>query len=179
MRLDEVFLVPLNLGHLWEALMGALKCFSSPGHLVIALGPERRTPSVAVDVVLVRPDGSIVLVKRAKEPFKGYWALPGGFVRYGERVEDAARREAREETGLEVAIEGLVGVYSEPDRDPRGHVISIAFLAREVGGLLRAASDAAEVRAFKILPERLAFDHARIIGDAVRKFGLKISSPEV
>ena len=92
------------------------------------MGPERRAPSVAVDVVLVRPDGSIVLVRRAKEPFKGCWALPGGFVRYGERVEDAARREAREETGLEVAIEGLVGVYSEPDRDPRGHVISIAVL---------------------------------------------------
>ena len=135
---------------------------------------ERRAPLVAVDAVVLRPDGSLVLVKRAKEPFRGFWALPGGFVRYGERVEDAVKREVMEETGLEVAIEGLVGVYSEPDRDPRGHVISIAFLAREVGGSLSAASDAAEVRAFRAPPDRLAFDHARIIEDAVEKFGLDI-----
>ena len=136
--------------------------------------PERRSPLVAVDAVVLRPDGSIVLVRRAREPFKGLWALPGGFVKYGERVEEAVKREVLEETGLEVRVEGLVGVYSEPDRDPRGHVISIAFLAREVGGSLRAASDAADVGAFKVLPARLAFDHARIARDAVEKFGLDI-----
>jgi len=136
------------------------------------VGARRRGPYVAVDVVLLREDGSLVLVKRGREPFKGYWALPGGFVRWGETVEEAAVREAGEETGLEVELRGLVGVYSRPDRDPRGHVISVAFLAVEVGGELRAASDAAEVRCFRELPAELAFDHAGIIGDAIRKFGL-------
>lgn len=124
---------------------------------------------MAVDVVIVGPDGSIVLVKRGKEPFKGMWALPGGFVEYGERVEEAAVREAREETGLEVALRGLVGVYSRPDRDPRGHVISIAFLAEEVGGQLRPSPETPEVRRFKQLPKEMAFDHAEIVRDALAK----------
>jgi len=133
---------------------------------------EAKRPFVAVDVVLVRRDGSIVLVRRGKEPFKGFWALPGGFVEYGETVEQAAVREAEEETGLKVKIRGLVGVYSRPDRDPRGHVISIAFLAEEVGGSLRAGGDAAEIGCFRELPGRLAFDHSEIVRDAIEKFGL-------
>jgi len=124
---------------------------------------------VAVDVVVVGRDGSIVLVRRGKEPFKGMWALPGGFVEYGETVEEAAKREVREETGLEIAIIGLVGVYSRPDRDPRGHVISIAFLAEEVGGELRAGTDAADVGRFREIPAELAFDHAEIIRDALAR----------
>jgi len=136
---------------------------------------EARRPFVAVDVVLVRKDGSIVLVRRGKGPFKGFWALPGGFVKYGEKVEEAAAREAEEETGLKVRIRGLVGVYSRPDRDPRGHVISIAFLAEEEGGTLRAGSDAAEVGCFRELPSQLAFDHSEIIMDAARKFGLELA----
>jgi len=135
---------------------------------------KRARPLVAVDVIIVRPDGSLVLVRRGKEPFKGYWALPGGFVEYGETVEEAAIREAREETGLEVKLKGLIGVYSKPDRDPRGHVISVAFLAEEIGGRLRPASDAAEVRAFLELPKELAFDHSEIVRDAIAKFGLKV-----
>ena len=130
---------------------------------------ERRYPRVAVDVVVVGRDGSIVLVRRGKEPFKGMWALPGGFVEYGETVEEAAKREVREETGLEIAIIGLVGVYSRPDRDPRGHVISIAFLAEEVGGELRAGTDAADVGRFREIPAELAFDHAEIIQDALAR----------
>ena len=139
---------------------------------------EARRPLVAVDVVLVRRDGSLVLVKRGKEPFKGYWALPGGFVKYGEKVEEAAAREAEEETGLKVRIRGLVGVYSRPDRDPRGHVISIAFLAEEEGGTLRAGSDASDVGCFRELPGQLAFDHSEIVADAVRKFGLEVALKE-
>ncbi|RLI39304.1 NUDIX hydrolase, partial [Candidatus Bathyarchaeota archaeon] len=88
---------------------------------------KRAYPRVAVDVVLIRADGSLVLVRRGREPFKGMWALPGGFIEYGERAEEAAVREAEEETGLKVRVEGLVGVYSRPDRDPRWHVISIAY----------------------------------------------------
>jgi len=111
--------------------------------------------------------GGIVLIKRKNEPFKGYYALPGGIVEYGERVEDAAIREVMEETGLECIIKKLVGVYSDPERDPRGHFVSICFLMEVVGGELRASSDAEDVKIFKLkeLP-KLAFDHEKMIKDA-------------
>ncbi len=111
--------------------------------------------------------GGIVLVRRKNEPFKGKYALPGGIVEYGERVEDAAVREAEEETGLKCKIERLVGVYSDPNRDPRGHFVSICFILIPVGGELKAGSDAEDVKVFKLeeLPE-LAFDHEKMIKDA-------------
>lgn len=111
--------------------------------------------------------GGIVLVRRKNEPFKGKYALPGGIVEYGERVEDAAVREAEEETGLKCKIERLVGVYSDPNRDPRGHFVSICFILAPVGGELKAGSDAEDVKVFKLeeLPE-LAFDHEKMIKDA-------------
>ncbi len=84
---------------------------------------EIQTPILAVDVVVELPSGEIVLIKRKYEPFKGYWALPGGMLEIGETVEQAAIREVREETGLDVSITRLVGVYSEPNRDPRNHVV--------------------------------------------------------
>jgi ADP-ribose pyrophosphatase YjhB (NUDIX family) len=86
-----------------------------------------------VDVVIASDEG-IVLIRRAAGPFEGRWALPGGFVEVGETVEAAATREAAEETGLAVELARLVGVYSDPERDPRGHNVSVAFLARVVGG---------------------------------------------
>jgi len=126
----------------------------------------KRHPMLAVDIIIRTPEG-VVLIKRRNEPYKGRWALPGGFVRYGERVEVAAAREAREETGLRVKLGKLVGVYSDPKRDPRGHVVSVCFSAERAGGRLRAASDAREARIFKHIPWRkLAFDHARILKDA-------------
>lgn len=125
----------------------------------------RRT-LITVDVVIKRADGSIVLVKRAFDPFKGYWALPGGFLKFGKSVEETAIREAKEETGLDIKIEDLLGVYSDPKRDPRGHIISICFAAREVGGELRAGSDAAEVKSFLKPPEKLAFDHKEMLRKA-------------
>lgn len=131
-------------------------------------GPE--TPKLMVDVV-IPAEGGIVLVRRGSEPFKGRWALPGGFVEVGETVEKAAIREAAEETGLVVELSRLVGVYSEPDRDPRGHNVSVAFLARPVGGELRASSDASEVAVLDPRSVELAFDHARIIADALREDG--------
>jgi 8-oxo-dGTP diphosphatase len=119
-----------------------------------------------VDLVIKRVDGSIVLVKRAYEPFKGYWALPGGLLKFNESVEDTAIREAKEETGLDIKLENLIGVFSDPKRDPRGHVISISFIASEVVGELRAGSDATEVGSFDIIPDKLAFDHREILRKA-------------
>ncbi len=111
--------------------------------------------------------GGVVLVKRKNEPFRGYYALPGGIVEYGETVEDAVVREVLEETGLECRVRELVGVYSDPDRDPRGHFVSICFLLEVIGGKLKAGSDAHDVKIFKLgeLPE-LAFDHSKMIHDA-------------
>lgn len=123
---------------------------------------------MAVDVIIRRSDGTIVLVKRKNQPFKDFYAIPGGFVEHGETVEAAAVREAREETGLDVRILKLVGVYSDPERDPRGHVVSIAYLAEEVGGTLRPNTDAKEVDAFKKIPKELAFDHQKILKDALK-----------
>ena len=132
--------------------------------------PKR--PWVAVDCVVWYGNG-IVLVRRKNPPFKGYWALPGGFVEYGETVEEAVVREVLEETGLKVNLVGLVGVYSKPDRDPRWHIISIAYFAKAVGGMLKASSDAAEAKVFNVrnLPRKLAFDHDIIIRDALKKYG--------
>lgn len=125
-----------------------------------------RGPRLAVDI-LIRTGRGIVLVQRKNEPFKGRWAIPGGFVEYGERVEEAAIREAEEETGLKVKLKRLIGIYSDPDRDPRGHVVSICYLAEPIGGRLRAASDADRVRVFRRIPwKNLAFDHAKILKES-------------
>lgn len=126
-------------------------------------GPE--TPKLMVDVVIPSDEG-IVLIRRGSDPFEGQWALPGGFVEVGETVEAAAVRETAEETGLAVEIVRLVGVYSDPERDPRGHNVSVAFLAHVVGGDLAAASDAAEVSVLDPDSVELAFDHRRIVADA-------------
>jgi len=128
-----------------------------------------KNPVLTVDGVIIK-NHSIVLVKRSKPPFEGQYALPGGFVEYGETVEFALIREIMEETGLKVKIKNLIGVYSDPDRDPRGHIISLAFRAQIIGGELSSGSDASEVRLFDIrnLP-RLAFDHERIIQDALTR----------
>ena len=127
-------------------------------------GPE--TPKLMVDVVIPAENG-VVLIRRGNDPFGGQWALPGGFVEVGETVEEAAAREAAEETGLAVEIARLVGVYSDPERDPRGHNVSVAFLARVLSGDLAAATDASEVSVLDPSAVELAFDHGRIIEDAL------------
>ena len=125
-----------------------------------------RTPLLAADAVILF-EGGVVLIQRDHPPYAGCYALPGGFVEIGEGVEAAVIREAREETGLEIELLGLVGVYSDPGRDPRGHVVSVAFLARGRGVLL-AGSDARAAGIFsrERLPP-LAFDHEAIISDAL------------
>lgn len=117
------------------------------------------------DAVIVR-EGRIVLIRRDKEPFKGMWALPGGFAEANETAEMCCQREAYEETGLKVRAKGLVGVFSDPERDPRG-TVAAAYLCELLGGELRGGDDAKEAKWFSLkeLPE-LAFDHRKIIEEA-------------
>jgi 8-oxo-dGTP diphosphatase len=127
-----------------------------------------KTPLISTDCVIRDDEGRIVLIRRVNAPFKGAFALPGGFVDIGETVEAACRREALEETGLTVGALHLIGVYSDPGRDPRGHTVSIAFVTLLPGQMRpQAGSDAAE--AVWVTDWRnvdLAFDHAKIIADA-------------
>jgi 8-oxo-dGTP diphosphatase len=127
-----------------------------------------KTPMLAADALILFGEG-IVLIRRENPPYQGSYALPGGFVEVGETVEEAVRREAKEETGLDLVLLKLVGVYSNPDRDPRGHVVSICYLAWGSGELV-AGSDARSAEVFdpKDLPP-LAFDHAQIIRDGLEK----------
>ena len=131
---------------------------------------NRKTPFLTVDIVIFLDGDKIVLIKRANPPFEGLYALPGGFVEYGEKVEDAAVREAKEETGLAVKLQDIIGIYSELGRDPRGHVASIVYLAEVVGGHLNASTDAEEAIKFRFdeIPENLAFDHKDILEDALK-----------
>ncbi len=128
---------------------------------------RRRNPLLTVDVIIDLGDQqrhSIVLVKR-KNPPRG-WALPGGFVDYGETVEEAAMREAFEETGLKVDLKRQFHTYSDPGRDPRGHMVSVVFVATASGNP-SGGDDAAEAQAFRPdeLPEDIVFDHRQIIED--------------
>lgn len=128
-----------------------------------------KSPFLATDIIIEYPDGEIVLIERGYEPFKGQYAIPGGGVEIGETVEQAAIREAKEETGLDIELIKLLGVYSDPNRDPRGHCVSIVFHARPVGGELKADSDAAyAVKTAEYQKMKLAFDHNQIIQDFVK-----------
>lgn len=126
-------------------------------------------PALTVDCVVFDASGRLLLIRRRDPPYAGHYALPGGFVDPGETVEAAALRELREETGLTGRIVKLIGVYSAPGRDPRGHTVSVAFLV-EADGVPRAGDDAAEA-AFVAAwwAEALAFDHALIAADAAKK----------
>lgn len=132
--------------------------------------PAPVTPLIAVDIIIElvdRPGRPILLIER-KNPPHG-WALPGGFVDVGERLEQAAVREAREEISLDVELKALLGCYSDPSRDPRGHTVSPVYVA-EARGEPRAADDAKNVQCFlpEDLPQQLAFDHALILADYLR-----------
>jgi 8-oxo-dGTP diphosphatase len=127
-------------------------------------------PAPTVDIIIELADrpgrdgrGPVVLIQRNNRPLG--WALPGGFVDYGESAEQAAVREAAEETGLAVELVALVGVYSHPERDPRGHTLTAAFAAR-ARGEPAAGDDAGGAGVFRLeeLPRPLCFDHGLILG---------------
>ncbi|MBN2332962.1 MAG: NUDIX hydrolase [Deltaproteobacteria bacterium] len=122
-----------------------------------------KNPVPTVDII-IRYQQGIVLIERQHYPFG--WAIPGGFVDYGESLEAAAVREAKEETSLDVVLEGQFHCYSDPQRDPRQHTISTVFIGRGYG-VLQAADDAVAAQVFgqHILPVPLAFDHGTIIHD--------------
>lgn len=130
--------------------------------------PRPTRTLVAADAVVVDRDRRVLFIRRRNPPFAGCLALPGGFVESDESVEDACRRELAEETGIIVRRLQLVGVYSAPGRDPRGRVVSIAFLARVPTAKAHAGDDAADALWLSRWRKRdLAFDHARILADAM------------
>ncbi len=120
------------------------------------------TPKLTVDAVIIL-NGKIVLIKRKNPPYQGNFALPGGFVEIGETTEEATVREVHEETGLSIKIIKLLGVYSDPLRDPRGHTVSVCYLVSGEGKP-KADSDAEDIGLFDItdMPQ-MAFDHNMII----------------
>jgi len=121
-------------------------------------------PALTVDAVILDPLLGVLLIQRGHAPFAGCWALPGGFVDYGESCPTACRREVQEETGLEVEIVRLLDVLSEPDRDPRKHVVSVVYLCRVTGGTLCAGDDATAARWFANIDDvELAFDHREVL----------------
>lgn len=130
-------------------------------------------PAVTVDIVLLRGLGrrpEVLLIKRARPPFKGSWAFPGGFVDKDESLEDAARRELEEETGLKRISLEQFGAYGDPGRDPRGHTVSIAFAAVLESSTDATAGDDAEEATWHTArrPPPLAFDHKKILRDALK-----------
>lgn len=130
------------------------------------MGQHPDRVALTVDAVITDPAGRVLVMERGTEPFPGTWVLPGGYVDPGETVEQACMREVREELGLDVRLTGLIGIYSEPGRDPRGSVVSVAYRAEVVGGTLTVT---AEARAHRWLEPGenvpMGFDHARILAD--------------
>jgi 8-oxo-dGTP diphosphatase len=129
-----------------------------------------RNPVPTIDIILSDNSNSnkVLLIKRNKDPFKDYFSLPGGFVNEGEKVEDAVRREAEEELLVKVEPINILGVYSDPNRDPRGHIMSITFIAKIINGDLKAGDGVAELRWVEInnLDNiKLGFDHSKILSD--------------
>ena len=107
------------------------------------------------------------MVKRAHYPFIGYWVLPGGHVEYGEKVEEAIKREMKEELGVLVKIKKMIGVYSNPKRDPRYHTVSVVYLLKKGKGKIRLNNEASEFKYFSLkkLPSKIGFDHKKILID--------------
>lgn len=151
-------------------------------NLAVDILTDYKKPSITVDTVIfnenndfnseITKNSDFILIKRKNKPFKNHWAIPGGFVDYGESVEDAAIRESKEETGIDIKLKKLFNVYSKPNRDPRGHTITIVYLATGDFNEMQAASDAIDIDIFSfnnIRSANLAFDHEKILSDIFDK----------
>ena len=130
------------------------------------MSPKPRTPLLAADGFVRDAAGRVLLIRRKNPPSAGSWALPGGFVEENEDPRDACVRELKEETGLDVVVERLGGVFGKPGRDPRAHTVTIVYVCRVVGGAATGGDDAAEARWFS--PGELpwlafAFDHREVV----------------
>jgi 8-oxo-dGTP diphosphatase len=129
-------------------------------------------PRLTVDSFVVDPKGRLLLVQRGRPPFQGRWGLPGGFCEWKETTEACCARETLEETGLRVRVGKLLGVYSRPDRDPRGHNVTVLYEARRIGGRVKGGDDAAEARWFaprELERIRFAFDHGKIVREQLAR----------
>jgi 8-oxo-dGTP diphosphatase len=144
--------------------------------MIVMKKEGHKNPIPTVDII-IQMDSRILLVKRKNEPFRGYLAIPGGFVNEGETVEDAAKREVKEETSLDIELIDILGVYSDPKRDPRGHNMSTVFIGKiptTRNGKVKAAAaadDALELYWMNLedIPyEKFAFDHKNILEDYIK-----------
>lgn len=137
--------------------------------------PRNPFPTVDIIIELIdQPHRPIVLIERLNPPHG--WAIPGGFIDYGEPTETTARREAMEEIGLDVKLVELLGVYSDPNRDPRHHTMSVVYIATAIGNP-KAGDDAKNVRVVNVweIPQNLCFDHDRVLHDYLqyRNYGIR------
>ena len=127
-----------------------------------------KKPSLTVDIFIFNDKKEFILIKRKNNPYKDCWAFPGGFVDYGETTEDAAVREAKEETSIDVDLQNQFKVYSNPLRDPRGHTITVVYLAKGNMNDMKADDDAKGIEIFsyeELKDMNLAFDHKQILED--------------
>jgi 8-oxo-dGTP diphosphatase len=127
---------------------------------------KKKMPRLTVDAWIRDRRGRVLLVQRARPPFLGRWGLPGGFCEWKETTEDCCARETLEETGLKVRVGALLGVYSKPDRDPRGHNVTVLYAAKPLAGRAKGGDDAADARWFtprQIRDLAFAFDHREIV----------------
>jgi len=125
-----------------------------------------KSPILTTDGIILK-NRKILLVKRQTPPFIGYWVIPGGHVDYGEMVEEALKREMKEELGITVKIKKLIGVYSDPKRDPRYHTVAVVYLCQKIKGKISLNREASEFKYFSLkkLPKKIGFDHRKIIND--------------
>lgn len=132
--------------------------------------PKQRNPYPVVDSIIY--SGNKVLLVQRTEPIPGLWAVPGGFVDWGETFEAAAIREAKEETGLDIKVTDILGAYSDPTRDPRGHLVAVVFIAKKIGGKLKISHEHSDIKWFDLKNidslKELHSDHIKVLKDFLK-----------
>ena len=137
-------------------------------------------PRLTVDAFIQDRKGRLLLIRRGRPPFRGSWGLPGGFCEWKETTETCCAREAEEETGLKVRVGELLGVYSDPERDPRGHNVTVLYAAKPTSGTAKGGDDAAEARWFtpsEIEGLDFAFDHRQIVSEQLARAPRRAGRP--